>query len=123
MIMTLCSSCGLRFRCCSAAPVRGEPMRETAQNKLTQRAQPGQPIAPARVDRRIAAESIGRIELAANVSGKPGDDAPVRIHRRRIAIVGIAQQPAPILHGANAGHLQMLCAGPRNAQTIRHSRD
>src|SRR5207245_5401341 len=49
------------------------------QSETDYDAHSGQPIAPARVDRLIAAKRVRSIQLSADIRGQAGDDAPVRI--------------------------------------------
>src|SRR6266705_6771861 len=57
------------------------------QNETDYDANSGQPIAPARVDRLIAAKRVRSIQLSADIRGQAGDDAPVRIHRNGETVI------------------------------------
>src|SRR5581483_570585 len=88
-----------RHYCRSAAE-----RREEQQNRADDKADYRQPIAPARIETRVAAKSVPGIQFPTNVRSHSRNDSSVWVDRYRVAIVRIAQKPAPEFHRAHPCH-------------------
>src|SRR5665213_880809 len=77
-------------------------------------AQPGEPVAPARIERQVITKIVRHRKLAANVGRHTGINPPIGINGSGESVVRIAQQPAPVFDRSHTSHDQTL-SGSRGA--------
>src|SRR5580698_1175394 len=70
--------------------------------------EPGKDVTVGGVESDVAAEAELGGQRVDGVAGNALADAAEGIDNRGDAVVGVAQQPAPVLDGAHAGHVQVL---------------